>query len=221
MRRSRCEPFVGRILIEVKFIEPHRRGVAVQIGSWFHFFNFATVFACVSYEKTISKAVPIFTEKTSKETPMKNIIMTVCLAVLGFGLSGCVSHPQMDHRQAITAVLAQKESAGVSCARILIDEQQIANVQLHGVEYLHAIEKIDVTRCPEPFRTAWANYCAAWAQKLKNEKANPDTLDLISMWKGQIGDLKAICRSLEAYDTAPAWARCEQVAAECGAAIPQ
>lgn len=172
-------------------------------------------------KKLYPKAVSIFSEKTSKETPMKNIIMTVCLAVLCFGLSGCVSHPQMNHRQAITAVLAQKESTGVSCARILIDEQQIVNVQLHGVEYLHAIEKIDVARCPEPFRTAWANYCAAWAQKLKNENANGDTLDIISMWKGQIGDLKATCRSLEAFDTAPAWKLCEQSAMKYGAEIPQ
>jgi hypothetical protein len=151
---------------------------------------------------------------------MKNIILTVCLAALGFGTGGCVSPPPLDRGRAITAVLAQKEHAGVICARILIDEQQIVNVQLHGLKYLHALQKIDVTRCPEPFRTAWAGYCAAWAQKLKNEKADRDTLDLISMWKGQMGDLKALCRSLEAYDTAPEWGRCEQAAIACGAQLP-
>jgi hypothetical protein len=147
---------------------------------------------------------------------MKNLIAIVCLAVFGFSLVGCLSRPQTNDQQAIASVLAQKESAGLDCQQILIDGRQIMKVQIHGWQFLEAIKKIDVTGCPEPFRTAWSGYCAAWAQKLKAENANEDTLDLISMMKGEISDLPAIGRRLEAYDTEPAWQRCEQAASEYG-----
>jgi|HubBroStandDraft_2_1064218.scaffolds.fasta_scaffold183249_1 hypothetical protein len=147
---------------------------------------------------------------------MKYLIATVCLAVFGFDLCGCLSHPQANDQQAIASVLAQKESAGLDCEHIIIDGRQIMKVELHGWQFLAAIKKIDVARCPGPFRSAWSGYCAAWEQKLKAENAQEDTLDLISMWKGEIGDLPATSRRLEAYDTEPAWQRCEQAAMEYG-----
>jgi hypothetical protein len=147
---------------------------------------------------------------------MKYLIATVCLAVLGFDLSGCLSRPKTNDQQAIAGVLAQKESAGMDCVRILIDGKKIASVHLYGSRYLVTIKKIDVTGCPEPFRTAWSGYCAAWEKKLQAENALEDTLDLISMWKGEIGDLPTISRRLEAYDTEPAWQRCEQAAMDYG-----
>jgi hypothetical protein len=148
---------------------------------------------------------------------MKYLFTTICLTVFSFGFFGCLSHVQAtDYHQAISSVLAQKERAGVSCARILIDSGDIVSVHLHGWDYLAIIKKIDVTGCPEQFRTAWSGYCAAWAQKLKEENAKEDTLDVISMWKGEIGDISATCHSLEAYDTAPAWQHCEQAAMRYG-----
>jgi hypothetical protein len=145
---------------------------------------------------------------------MKYLVATVSLAVFGFNFAGCLSRPQTNDQQAIASVLTQKESAGLDCEQILIDGRQIMKVQIHGWRFLAAIKKIDVAGCPEPFRAAWSGYCAAWEQKLKAENANEDTLDLISMWKGEIGDLPAIGRRLEAYDTEPAWQRCEKVASE-------
>ncbi|HTB80042.1 MAG TPA: hypothetical protein VK717_04065 [Opitutaceae bacterium] len=147
---------------------------------------------------------------------MKYPITAACLAIMGLVLAGCLSRPQTNDQPAIASVLAQKESAGANCAHILIEGQKIASVQLYGSQYLAAIRKIDVAGCPEPFRTAWSAYCATWEQKLKAENAQEDTLDLISMWKGEIGDLPATCRRLEAYDTEPAWQRCEQAAMESG-----
>jgi len=102
-----------------------------------------------------------------------------------------------------------------------VDGQQIANLQIHGFQYLGSIKRIDVSACPEAFRAAWTNYCKTWAQKLQKENADDDTLDLISVDKGQVGDLPALCRSLEAYDTQPAWNRCEQAARDCGVSIRQ
>ncbi len=145
---------------------------------------------------------------------MKYLLATISMAVLV--LAGCLSHPQTNDQPAIASVLAQKESAGANCAHIMIEGQKIASVQLYGSQYLAAIKKIDVAGCPEPFRAAWSAYCAAWEQKLKAENAQEDTLDLISMWKGEIGDLPATCRRLEAYDTEPAWQRCEQAASGYG-----
>lgn len=145
---------------------------------------------------------------------MKYLIATVGMAVLGF--AGCLSRPQTNDQPAIASVMAQKESAGANCAHILIEGRKIASVQLYGSQYLAAIKKIDVAGCPESFRAAWSAYCATWEQKLKTENAQENTLDLISMWKGEIGDLAATCRRLEAYDTDPAWQRCEQAAMESG-----
>ena len=142
---------------------------------------------------------------------MKYLLPLVCLV-----LAGCISHSQTGGQQAIANVLAQKESAGRKYARIVLDGDKIMSVHLHGNDYLDAIKKIDASSCPEPFRTAWAGYCAAWEKKLRAENAGEDTLDLISMWKGEIGDLPETYRHLEAYDTAPAWQQCEQAAAADG-----
>ncbi len=139
---------------------------------------------------------------------MKYLLPLVCLV-----LAGCISHSQTGGQQAIANVLAQKESAGRKYARIVLDGDKIMSVHLHGMDYLAAIKKIDASGCPVSFQSAWAGYCAAWEQKLRAEKADEDTLDLISMWKGEIGDLQATYDHLEAYDTEPAWQRCVQTAA--------
>jgi hypothetical protein len=149
---------------------------------------------------------------------MKNGTL-ILLAVLTLNLCGCASAPRWEGRKAIKHVIAEKENASVTWAYYAVDGRDIANLQIHGVQYLRAIDKIDVSSCPETFRAAWTNYCAAWAQKLKKENADEDTLDLISVGKGEAGDLPNLVRSLEAYDTQPAWNRCEQAARDCGVSI--
>src|SRR5579871_2273575 len=106
---------------------------------------------------------------------MKYLIATACLAAFGFGLTGCLSRPQTSDQPAIASVLAQKEGASLDCEQILIDGRQIMKVQIHGWQFLAAIKKIDVSGCPELFRTAWFAYCATWEKKLKTENATEDT----------------------------------------------
>jgi hypothetical protein len=119
---------------------------------------------------------------------------------------------------ALTAVLAQKERGGRACARVVIDQERIAGVQLHGRRYLAALREMDIRGCPEKFRLAWADYLAAWERKLNQERATEDTLDAVSMWKGGLDDLPATLRCIEPYDTLEAWRQCERAAAECGVA---
>lgn len=116
----------------------------------------------------------------------------------------------------IMTVMIQKEQAGVSHSRILIDSQKIASVYLHGWQYLAALRKIDTKLCPEKFRLAWSDYVSAWDQKLKQEHATVETLDAVSMWKGTFNDLPATSRRIEPYDTEGAWQQCERVALEYG-----
>ena len=78
------------------------------------------------------------------------------------------------------------------------------------------LKKIDIKGCPENFRTAWAGYIVAWERKRNQEQATEDTLDAISMWKGEFADLPATVRCMEAYDTVEAWQNCERVAVEFG-----
>ncbi len=147
---------------------------------------------------------------------MKCPIATIGLAVFGFIFSGCHAPPQPNDQQAIASVLAQKESAGVDCEQILIDGRQIMKVQLHGSQFLAAIKKNRCDRVPRAVSRGVVRVLRGVGTKLKSENAQEDTLDLISMWKGEIGDLPAIGRRLEAYDTEPAWQRCEQAALEYG-----
>jgi hypothetical protein len=119
-------------------------------------------------------------------------------------------------QQAIAAVVALKMNAGQECQRIEIEGKNIAYVRIHGWRYLEMIRKIDVSACPSAFRTAWSDYCAAWSNKIQSEKANRNTVDLISTLKGCIYNLQETSRRLEAYDTDPAWQHCEQVATDAG-----
>jgi hypothetical protein len=117
---------------------------------------------------------------------------------------------------AVKSVLAEKQRAGLMCARIVIDNGQIASVYLHGVDYLRALKKIDTTGCPEGFRAAWSDYLSVWNRKLETEKATEETADAISMWKGGYDDLPATVRRIEAYDTESAWENCESAALKWG-----
>lgn len=148
---------------------------------------------------------------------MRHLLVILCL--LGIIFSGCQSLSPSGSEQAITSVLSQKDQAARACARIVLDGDKIMSVNLHGTDYLAAIKKIDVSGCPEPFRAAWSAYLAAWEKKLKAENAGEDTLDLISMWKGEAEDLPEAYRHLEAYDTEAAWQRCVQAAAAYGVKI--
>jgi hypothetical protein len=137
-------------------------------------------------------------------------------------ISGCqtgtkvADKGQSPSKTAITNVLIEKQRAGLSCARISIDSGQIASVYLHGGQYLTALKKIDVKDCPEDFRRAWSDYIAAWERKRKQEQATEDTLDAISMLKGDFNDLPTTVRCIEAYDTTEAWQNCERVASAYG-----
>jgi hypothetical protein len=152
---------------------------------------------------------------------MRKIIAISCLVLFCFGFFGCATSPQADDHKAIVRVLAEKGDASSKCIYYTIDGEDIAVLQIHGIEYLHLIKKIDVSACPEPFREAWADYCNTWAQKEKKEGADEDSLDLISTDKGELSDLPTLRRSLEAYDTQPAWQKCEQIAAQYGVKTPQ
>jgi hypothetical protein len=152
---------------------------------------------------------------------MKNIIAISCLILFCVGLFGCATSPQAQSRQAIARVLTEKGDASSECIYYSVDGEDIAALRIHSEKYLHLIKKFDVSACPEPFRQAWADYCNTWAQKLKKENADEDTLDLISTDKGEVSDLPTLRRSLEAYDTQPAWQKCEQVANEYGVKTPQ
>ena len=145
----------------------------------------------------------------------------ILLMVLGLTLSGCATAPDRESRAAVRNVITRKEDASTRWSYYAVDGDQVANLQIHGTQYLDTIKKIDVSECPEPFRAAWTNYCAAWAQKLKKENADEDTLDLISVDKGEAKDLPALRRSLEAYDTQAAWDRCLQAARDYGVPIKQ
>jgi hypothetical protein len=157
---------------------------------------------------------------------MKSIIARAELMVLTglvvLCLSGCqtgttvADQGQFPATTIITKVVIAKEHAGLSCARILIDNGQIVNVYLHGGQYVTALKKMDVSGCPEDFRRAWSDYIAAWEQKRKQEHATKETMDAISMWKGSINDLPATVRCIEAYDTQAAWQKCEHVALAYG-----
>ncbi|HZP59566.1 MAG TPA: hypothetical protein VFB27_04520 [Opitutaceae bacterium] len=140
----------------------------------------------------------------------------LCLGLVMLSYTACQSPQTNLEAPSVAAVMAKKEEAGRACARVVLDGDKIMSVHLHGTDYLAALKKIDVSSCPASFRTAWEAYCAAWEQKLKAENAGEDTLDLISMWKGEIGDLTETYRHLEAYDTEPAWERCVQAAAASG-----
>ena len=152
---------------------------------------------------------------------MKKIIAIPCLVLFCLGLFGCATGPQAQSRQAIARVLAEKGDASSQLVYYTVDGDDIAVLQIHGLDYLDRIKKIDVSACPEPFRQAWANYCDTWAQKEKKENADDDSLDLISTYKGKLSDLPAMRRSMEAYDTQPAWQKCEQIAAEYGVKVSQ
>jgi hypothetical protein len=149
---------------------------------------------------------------------MKNVMALTGLVIL----SGCA--PLMGATAAgddptistITNVLLEKERDGLKYAHIVIDNEQIVSVHLHGFQYISALKKIDTKGCPEKFRAAWVEYIAAWQRKLNQEHATMDTADAISMWKGGFDDLPATVRCIEAYDTAEAWQHCERAASECG-----
>jgi hypothetical protein len=153
------------------------------------------------------------------ENRMKRVSPALGLAILA--LAGCQNGPQAashanSAKRDIAQILAQKAGAGQSCARVVIDGERIVSVQLHGWRYLGALKKFDTAGCPETFRGAWADYLDAWGRKLVREQANRETLDLISMWKGSLGELPSMLRRLEAYDTESAWQNCERVASQYG-----
>ncbi len=152
---------------------------------------------------------------------MKHITALSCLALFCLGLCGCATSPQLESHQAIARVLAEKGDASSQCVYYTVDGEDIAGLQIHGIEYVDLIRKIDVSACPEPFRQAWADYCNTWAEKEKKEDADDDSLDLISTYKGELSDLPTLRRSLEAYDTKPAWQKCEQIANEYGVKTSQ
>jgi len=164
---------------------------------------------------------------TQKVAQMKITFALAGLVILGF--CGCKTRPQnADTRHpipavtnAITQVLIHKQRCGTDCARILMDSGKIANVSIYGWQYCSALKNIELQGCPEEFRQAWSDYMAAWNHKLSQEHATRDTLDAVSMWKGNWDDLPATVRSIDPYDTAAAWQHCEQVAAEYGAATPK
>jgi hypothetical protein len=149
---------------------------------------------------------------------MKNVLALMCLIILG--LCGRVSAADpTDKDQAAAAirnVLLQKQQDGLKYAHIVIDNEAIASVHLHGFQYLRALKKIDLKGCPDKFDSAWSDYLAAWQQKLDKEHAKEETADAISLWKGQFDDLPATVRLIEAYDTKDAWEHCESVASEYG-----
>jgi hypothetical protein len=157
---------------------------------------------------------------------MKNIfartgsmLLTVLMILGGAGCqtgANVAGNDQSLPAGAITNVLTGKERAGLSCARILIDNEKIVSVHLHGGQYITALKKLDASGCPENFRQAWSDYIAAWQRKQDQEHATDETLDAISMWKGDFNDLAATVRCIEAYDTEKAWQNCERVALECG-----
>jgi hypothetical protein len=166
---------------------------------------------------------------------MKNVIARTALLILPacllLGASGCqtqtnlpvqsppgpsVSSPNNSTQTRLNDVLLAKARAGLGNARILIDDGQIVSVWLHGSPYLKALKKINTSDCPENFRLAWSDYLAAWERKLNHEKATPDTVDAISMWKGNFADLPATVRCLEPYDTNDAWQNCERIAQAYG-----
>jgi hypothetical protein len=152
---------------------------------------------------------------------MKHLTTIVFLAIFGFAVSGGLSRLQAaEGHQAIAKVLAQKEQADVNCVHVVIDGGSILSVSMHGLDYLKLIQKIDVSGCPEKFQHAWSDYCGAWEQKLKQEKAKEDTMDVISMWKGEIADVPMVCQRVEAYDTDPAWRQCEKIAMNYGVKPP-
>jgi hypothetical protein len=162
---------------------------------------------------------------------MKNVFARTSLLILaGLSLSvlaGCQTAKPVGTAQGhadtvqdrLANVLRAKERAGLECARIVIDNGQIASVGLHSGPYLVALKKIDVSGCPENFRAAWSDYLAAWDRKRKEEQATRETIDAISMWKGGYDDLPATVRSIEAYDTQSAWDNCEHIAAGWGVAV--
>jgi hypothetical protein len=153
---------------------------------------------------------------------MKNVCTRTGLmflaGLMALGGDGCRTRGEVSDpvRNRLTEVVRAKERAGLDAARIVIDEGKIASVGLRSEPYLRAAKKIDVSGCPENFRAAWSDYLAAWEQKRKQEQATPDTVDAISMWKGNFDDLPATVRCLEAYDTKAAWENCERVAAGWG-----
>ena len=55
--------------------------------------------------------------------------------------------------------------------RITIDNGKIVSAQLHLVQYLQTLEKIDTAGCPEPFRLAWLDYVQTWERKLTSMHA--------------------------------------------------
>jgi len=157
---------------------------------------------------------------------MKDVITRARLIVLTGLVILCISGCQTGTKVAgkgqplsksiITNVLIEKQRAGLSCARIAIDNGQIASVYLHSGPYLVALKQIDVKGCPENFRLAWSDYIAAWERKRKQEQATEDTFDAISMGKGDFNDLPATVRCIEAYDTIEAWQNCERIALTYG-----
>jgi hypothetical protein len=153
---------------------------------------------------------------------MKNICARIGLiglaGLMALAVGGCRTRGELSStvQNRLTNVVLAKERAGLDSARIVIDEGQIASVGLHSGPYLRAVKKIDVSGCPENFRAAWSDYLAAWERKRKQEQARPDTIDGISMWKGNYADLPATVRCLEAYDTKEAWENCERIAAGWG-----
>ncbi|HUB66618.1 MAG TPA: hypothetical protein VL981_03945 [Candidatus Methylacidiphilales bacterium] len=152
---------------------------------------------------------------------MKYIFATFFWTFGALAVSGYLFCAQAaGENQAIAKVLNQKEQAGVNCVHVIIDGGSILSVQMHGLDYLKLIKKIDVSGCPEKFRNAWAAYCAAWEQKEKQESAKEDTLDIISMQKGEIADVPMVCQRVEAYDTDPAWQKCEKIAMDHGVKPP-
>ena len=162
---------------------------------------------------------------------MKNIFARTTLLILaGLSLSiltGCrtakpdggVQGHADSAQDRLANVLRAKAEAGLACARIVIDNGQIASVGLHSGPYLRLLKKIDVSGCPENFRAAWSDYLGAWERKRKEEQATQETIDAISMWKGGYDDLPATVRSIEAYDTQSAWDNCEHIAAGWGVAV--
>ena len=173
-----------------------------------------------------SRPVPLTSRQNNERNKMKGVTARTGLIVLTglviLCISGCqtgtkvADKGQPTSKTIITNVLIEKERAGLNCARISIDSGQIASVYLHSGQYLTALKQIDVKDCPENFRLAWSDYIAAWERKRQQEHATEDTLDAISMLKGDFNDLPATVRCIEAYDTKEAWQNCERVALAYG-----
>lgn len=138
---------------------------------------------------------------------MKTIITALLLC---FSL---VCHGQ--DTNAMVKVFRQRYAARMFNSRIIIDHGRMVSIAFYEKDFLPALEKIDTSACPTPFKLAWFDYRKALEKLVSGKHV---ALDAMRHAKTPVSILMTgiISHQAEAEEVQEFWDKVERAALEAG-----